>query len=324
MSTREPTQISVVVPTCNRPALLREALASIRRLERGDFTFEILIGDNGDDPLTKTVAEEFGAKHLRASTMGPSAARNVCLRAATADYIAFLDDDDVWTDGHIAPHLTLLEARPDLDAVFGQRVWADTYLHPVAAPDPAADPGQGATLLRNMIGGVIPQLGAMVVRRRALDRIGLLDETLIGGEDWDWTLRFARRGALGYVPHLSNIIRGRAPGTYNTLQFERLKYDWRTFRRHAWANWRVWRSPLEVVSAYRRSFDHYFEYFGRAALALADRGDRAGVLTAIWGAFRVFPLRALHNMLANRPLRQSLVKLLSPRRRASAPQAKSG
>jgi glycosyltransferase involved in cell wall biosynthesis len=305
------TRISVIVPTRNRPALLREALESIRRLERDGLVFEILVGDNGDDPLTQEVADEFGALHLRAPKVGAAAARNVCLGAVTGDYVAFLDDDDVWLEGHLTPHLALLRVRPELEAVFSQRVWADTELRPVAEPDPAADPGQGKELLRNIIGGAIPQIGTMLVRKRALEGVGLFDETLVGGTDWDWTLRFARRETLGYVPHLSNIVRGRPPGTYNTLQFSRLRYDWRIFLRHVAVNWRVWRSPLEVIQAYRRSFGHYYGYFEDAALALSERGDRAGVFAAVWGAFRVFPHRALHNVLANRPLRQSLLRVLT-------------
>ncbi len=321
MSAESATRISVIVPTRNRPALLREALESIRRLERDGLVFEILVGDNGDDPHTHEVATEFGALHLRAAKVGAAAARNVCLGAVTGGYVAFLDDDDVWLEGHLIPHLALLRARPDLEAVFSQRVWADTELRPVAEPDPSADPGQGKELLRNMIGGVIPQLGTMLVRTSALGDVGLFDEALIGGQDWDWTLRFARRETLGYVPHLSNIVRGRAPGTYNTLQFSRLRYDWRIFLRHVVANWRVWRSPFEVMRAYRRSFGHYFSYFEEAALALSEKGDRAGVVAAIWGAFRVFPLRATHNTTANRPLRQSLLKVLRRARENSVSEA---
>jgi glycosyltransferase involved in cell wall biosynthesis len=304
------TSISVVVPTYNRPALLRQALASIRKLERECFAFEILVGDNGSDPDTPGVAAEFDARRLPVSTPGPSAARNVCLRAATNELIAFLDDDDVWLEGHLRPHLDKLSARPDLKAVFSQRVWGDVDLRPAATVDPASDPGEGDVLLRNMLGGVMPQLGTMLVRKSALNEIGLLDEGLIGGEDWDWVLRFAARGELGYVEHLSNIVRGRPPGSYNRLQFERVRYDRKVFARHATRNWRALRSPLGLARAYRGSFMHYFRYFENAAMVLADSGDRAGTLSAISGAFQIFPLRSLHNSLANRPLRQSLLKIL--------------
>ena len=105
-------KVSVIVPTCDRPALLRQALKSIRALEGPDLTFEILVGDNGSVPETAAVADEFGAIYLKTATRGASASRNVGLRAATGEYLAFLDDDDVWLAGNIRPHLKLLDANP--------------------------------------------------------------------------------------------------------------------------------------------------------------------------------------------------------------------
>ena len=49
-------RVSVVVPTCNRPAFLREALASIRALEGPDLAFEIIVGDNGEPGPAAEVA----------------------------------------------------------------------------------------------------------------------------------------------------------------------------------------------------------------------------------------------------------------------------
>ncbi len=48
--TQLPRRVSVIIGTCDRPALLREALASIRALEGPDLAFGILVGDNGSDP----------------------------------------------------------------------------------------------------------------------------------------------------------------------------------------------------------------------------------------------------------------------------------
>src|SRR5689334_20995616 len=103
----EAKRVSVVVPTRDRPELLREALQSIRALEHDGVRFEIIVGDNGTSPDTQKAAEAFGAIYLQTSTFGAAAARNIAMRAATAEYIAFLDDDDVWTSNHIHGHLAL-------------------------------------------------------------------------------------------------------------------------------------------------------------------------------------------------------------------------
>jgi len=57
--------VSVIVPTRDRPTLLRKALASIRALEGPDLRFEILVGDNGNSPENKSIAAEFGGFYLR-------------------------------------------------------------------------------------------------------------------------------------------------------------------------------------------------------------------------------------------------------------------
>src|SRR4030081_437898 len=97
-------KVSVVVPTQDRPTLLREALQSIRALEDDDVSFEIIVGDNGTSTDTRTIAEAFNAVYLHTSENGSAVARNIAMRAATAEYIAFLDDDYVWTSNHIRGH----------------------------------------------------------------------------------------------------------------------------------------------------------------------------------------------------------------------------
>src|SRR5271166_425875 len=132
----ENRRVSVVVPTCDRPTLLREALVSIRALQGPDLTFEILICDNGIAPETRALAEEFGAIYLKATTRGASAARNAGIRAATGEFLAFLDDDDVWLPGHLRPHIELLDAHSSLDAVVGQTIYTDPHLVPRGQPSP--------------------------------------------------------------------------------------------------------------------------------------------------------------------------------------------
>src|SRR5262245_30504448 len=101
-----PRRVSVVVPTCDRPAMLREALASIRALEADDLKFEILVADNGAAPQTRAIAEAAGAIYMTArGGKGASVARNTAMRAASGDYIAFLDDDDAWLPDHIRSHV---------------------------------------------------------------------------------------------------------------------------------------------------------------------------------------------------------------------------
>lgn len=311
--TAAPRRISVVVPTCNRPALLREALASIRALEGPEYAFEILVGDNGIEPETRAAADEFGAVYIKVDRTGAGAARNAGLHAATGDYLAFLDDDDVWLPTHLKRHFEILDANPQIEAVVGQIISTDIDLRPTGDPWPAELPEDGDALLKFMLSGYYPQIGGTVARIGIRDAIGTFDESLLGDQDWDWQLRIARRRKVSYLKLPCVLFRQRPPGSYDALRLRRLGFARKVFLRHALPEWRVWGSPRAMMSSYRDVVWQYYEYFVDAAVARAEAGE-PGVLRAILGAMRVFPARAAFHLVAPKPLRKALfTSLLSHR-----------
>jgi glycosyltransferase involved in cell wall biosynthesis len=90
--------VSVVVPTHNRPEMLAETLASVRAQTFTDY--EIIVVSNGEDPDTrarsKAAAVSSNARWLALDGGNVSAARNLGVEQAKGEWIAFLDDDDVW------------------------------------------------------------------------------------------------------------------------------------------------------------------------------------------------------------------------------------
>lgn len=307
-------RISVVVPTRNRPDTLRQALASIRAHEADDVTFEILVGDNGDDPRTRDVCAEFGATHLPVAENGAGAARNAGLMAATGELIAFLDDDDVWKDNHVRPHLAVLDARPEIEAVMARVMAVDDDLREIAGPWPWTVCVEGDASVRDMLSGYYPQIGATIVRASVRDAVGKFDVTLLGDQDWDWQLRVARRRKTAYIADPCVLFRQRPPGTFDALRFRRLGFGRRVFLRHAIPERRVWENFRAMTNSYRDVLWHYYEYFVEAAVERADKGER-GIWRAIWGAWRTFPLRATYQLIAPKPLRKAMLSALLPSRR---------
>ncbi|MEQ1708145.1 MAG: glycosyltransferase family A protein [Terricaulis sp.] len=307
MSAENPVRVSVIVPTRDRPAFLRQALASIRAIEGPDLSFEILVGDNGSSPETRQVAEDHGAKHIQVARNGAGAARNAGLEAASGEYIAFLDDDDVWMAGNVRAQLAMLAANPNLEGVVGQVVCTDQALDPIMAPWPAECPGEGGELILTMLSGYYPQIGATLVRASAAKAVGLFDEKLLGDQDWDWQLRVARRRKLGYVAEQCVLFRQRPPGTFDALRLSRLGFARRVFFRHAIAEWRTWNGWGRFTRAYRNMLWQYYEYFTDAAIERAQAGDYVAARRAMLGAFRTFPLRAAYHSLSPRPLRAAFV-----------------
>lgn len=300
-----PRIVSVIIGTRNRPDTLREALASIRAVEGPDLRFEILVGDNGSDSETKRIVESFGGIHDKTDVYGCPAARNLAMRRATGEFVAFLDDDDVWTPENIRPQITLLDSRPELAAVFGQVIVADQNLRPIAEATPSDWPDDDDIFLR-MLGGYFPQVGANVFRGDIARKYGLMDESLIGDSDWDWTLRIAREHKIGFVATPGVVCRARPAGTFDKLQTTRVGYTRRIFFRHATKTMSRWKSPMQMMHAYFSSVSAYYDYFVDAVIDRAKSGDRAGVRTAMWSAMKTHPKRAIWAIAERADLRRAL------------------
>ena len=106
-------KISVVIPTVGR-STLRAALESVRR--QSVPPDEIVIVNDSVDQLS--VISELGVDALEEFTgggRGPSAARNRGVGRARGEFIAYLDDDDLWFPHHLASALRSFERAPELD-----------------------------------------------------------------------------------------------------------------------------------------------------------------------------------------------------------------
>ena len=97
MEPEEPL-ISVIIPTCRRPGLLKEAVASV--LAQTWRHWELIVVDDDPEGSARGAVESFCdvriAYERHTAGRGGSAARNTGLARATGEFVAFLDDDDVW------------------------------------------------------------------------------------------------------------------------------------------------------------------------------------------------------------------------------------
>jgi len=303
MSELGPVRISVIVPTKNRAPLLREALSSIRSIEGPDLSIELIVCDNGSVDESRSVAADFDAIWLQTLAPGASEARNSGLKAATGEYIAFLDDDDVWLPGHIRPHLRAMNSRPELGAVIGQvrnasqdlQHWSDPW-PPFAAPP--------ERLFRQML-GFYPQIGATVVKADLAREVGWFDPALHGDEDWDWHLRLALTGRVGFVAEPCVLFRQRTHGQ-GDLEWSRMRFSSIVLRRNvrrAPKSWALWlaagRSLIHLRGAYAQNFLSHaakeraagqrgpaLRNFGRAMVASAPHTLKALCSPSLWNESR--------------------------------------
>jgi glycosyltransferase involved in cell wall biosynthesis len=215
-----PPTLSVVIPTCNRPALLAEAVRSVVDAVAGStVVLQVIVVDDGEQPGASDIAAAHGATFLRGSGVGVSAARNLGLAAATGAYVGFLDDDDVWVAGYPIAQLQLLAARPEIDAVVSRMMMGDDQARPVFGPLPPEPLDDSASMYRQFL-DYVPVVGSLLVRRAAVDRVGGFDTGLVGAEDWDWGLRLARTCDIAAVTDVAIVLRQHGQGRARSLEAE--------------------------------------------------------------------------------------------------------
>lgn len=113
LASRMSPTISVLLPTFNRSQLVQEAIESILK-QRTDARFEIIVINDGSADDTEEALQKFRdvIRYVRQENAGLNAARNHGLELATGEYIALLDDDDVWLPFKTSLELAALEKFP--------------------------------------------------------------------------------------------------------------------------------------------------------------------------------------------------------------------
>lgn len=121
--------VSVVLPVYNRAGWVARAVESV--LAQTHEPLELLAVDDGSTDDTRCVLKSFGGRInvLEQEHAGAEAARNLGLRHARGEFVAFIDSDDVWTADRLCRQLPLFR-RPEVGVVFGNAALVDYRLTP--------------------------------------------------------------------------------------------------------------------------------------------------------------------------------------------------
>lgn len=190
-------QFSVIIPAYNSERYLGETIESV--LQQRKVTFEVIVVDDGSTDGTFEVAQSFGGcvKILSQPNSGCSSARNYGARAATGDYLAFLDADDIWLPEKLETQSHKLRAGYDM--VYTNRFnIGDKGDLPSVQSDIEQMP-EGDIFENLLMGNVITNSSVVIKRERFLSLNGF-NTSLLTCEDWDLWLRYAASGSIGFCP----------------------------------------------------------------------------------------------------------------------------
>ena len=114
------SKVTLIMPTYNCASFIRAALDSVFNQTRPPD--EVIVVDDRSTDNTSEILLSYGDRIICITSLDSggyaSAVRNVGLAAATGDYIAFLDADDVWFPNKLAEQIAVLDANPDVQMVY--------------------------------------------------------------------------------------------------------------------------------------------------------------------------------------------------------------
>lgn len=191
--------VSVVIPTRNRLGLLRRTLDTVRA-QRG-VDLEIIVVDDASTDETAGALDRLGDPRVRVVrrdlAVGVSVARNVGIARATGEWVALIDDDDLWAPNKLSDQLAALRAG-GADWAYAGLVSVDDELSVRAAVPPVSPEAVRRNLL---FWNAIPAGGSTIMARRTLlEDIGGYDPTLRLFEDWDLCIRLAAAAPCAVAP----------------------------------------------------------------------------------------------------------------------------
>jgi glycosyltransferase involved in cell wall biosynthesis len=208
--------ISVIIPTYNRKTVLPRAIDSVLAQKGADF--ELIIVDDGSTDDTEDIVRRTRTSHLgirkndkpnesRVSSPqfrffrseknnGPAAARNLGIKEAKGEWIAFLDSDDEWKPGKLKAQLEFFEKNPDHLICQTEEIWVrnGTRVNPMKKHKKS-----GGWIFEKCLPLCVVSPSAVMMHRKLLNEVGLFDESLPACEDYDLWLRVAAKHPVGLI-----------------------------------------------------------------------------------------------------------------------------
>lgn len=182
--------LSVIIPTCNRESTLTRAIQSV--VVQGIEGLEIIVVNDGDEDIApfNPYGCDVEVRVVRTEgRRGPAEARNLGVQAAGAEYVTFLDDDDIYMPGRLKNMLGLMQESEYVFVSSGRFSERDDFKKIVNISRQ-----QWGVISKDTIKFANDIDIGFMVRRSLFLHIGGFDRSFTNLEDWDLVIRLLRHG----------------------------------------------------------------------------------------------------------------------------------
>ena len=280
-------RISVITPCLNAAAFVEEAVGSVFGQRGADA--ELIVVDDGSTDGSRAILETLQARYgerlrlLTTDRAGPYPARNLALRHATGEFVAFLDADDYWEPDFLHCMLAALEAGgTDLAYCGWQNVGAGA---PGTMPyiPPAYEDGDP---VEQFLRRCPWPIHAALTRRSVIDKLGGFSERMFSSMDYDlWIRMLAVTRRMVRVPRVLAYYRWHGSGQISATRWRQVLDAWQVRRDFVAASTKLVahldsRRLAQLVDGVL--LDAAYEAFWRRDLESAQRLFRKALGTGAW------------------------------------------
>lgn len=198
MKTDDQKMVSVILPTWNRAHLLPRAIRSV--LLQTHTNFELIVVDDASTDNTKEVVSKFNDKRIkfirldydkRDTSYGAAKARNVGIKNAIGEYIAFQDSDDEWFTDKLKTQVDAFEnADTNVGIVFGVLLRNENGKSKIV-PAHKISVSEDGTLVPSLLKTNYVSLITAMVKNECFTKNGLFDELMPKYQEWELWIRFS-------------------------------------------------------------------------------------------------------------------------------------
>jgi glycosyltransferase involved in cell wall biosynthesis len=186
-------RISVITIFYNAADFLGEAIESVLAQDYPEF--ELLLVDDGSTDASSAIARGYAERDLRIRCLhhpghanrGMSASRNLGIREAQGEIVAFIDADDRWRSNKLSEQLAVLDQHPEVDACCGAvnywRSWAgasDALVATGHVQERPVPPPEAMLAIYPLGKAAAPCPSDLIVRRSTALALGGFEESFIG------------------------------------------------------------------------------------------------------------------------------------------------
>ncbi len=197
---------TVIIPTYNRVKTLERSIRSILAQTYTDY--ELIIIDDGSTDNTKELIMEIKDDRIHyiksPVNRGAANARNIGIRAAKGEYIAFQDSDDEWVPDKLEKQVKVLDSTDAEIGMVYSRFFYDLggnriLKHP---PESMSYEEKSGYIYPQMLKQNLIGTPTMLVRKECLNKVGMFNASLKSLEDWELCLRISKEYKVYFIDEL--------------------------------------------------------------------------------------------------------------------------